>query len=89
MPSISMFYGIIIYMYGRDDKQHKLPHVHAKYAGEYTVFDIANGEVLEGKMPQKQIQLVKTWILLRQEELLANWELTVSGETPYKILPLQ
>ncbi|MCL2630023.1 MAG: DUF4160 domain-containing protein [Firmicutes bacterium] len=89
MPSISMFYGIIIYMYGRDNKQHNLPHIHAKYAGEYAVFDIATGELLDGKIPQKQIQLVKTWILLRQEELFANWELAVSGDVPYKILPLQ
>ena len=89
MPSISMFYGIIVYMYGRDNQKHKLPHIHAKYAGEYTVFDIGTGKVLEGKMPQKQTQFVKTWILLRKEELLANWDLAVSGEVPYKILPLQ
>jgi len=76
-------------MYGRDNKQHNLPHIHAKYAGEYAVFDIATGELLDGKIPQKQIQLVKTWILLRQEELFANWELAVSGDVPYKILPLQ
>jgi len=84
-----MFYGIIIYMYGRDNKQHKLPHIHAKYAGEYAVFDIKTGDVLEGKLPNKQTQLIKTWIILRQEELIANWELAVAGESPYKILPLQ
>jgi len=89
MPSISMFYGIIVYMYGRDDKQHHLPHIHAKYAGEFTTFDIKSGEVLDGKMPAKQVQLVKTWISLRQEELLADWEVAVSGETPYRISPLQ
>ena len=89
MPSISMFYGIIIYMYQRDNKKHKLPHIHAKYAGEYAVFDVASGEVLEGKLPNKQTQIIKTWVLLRQEELLANWELAVSGETLYKVAPLQ
>jgi len=30
MPAISMFYGIIVYMYYYDNKQHKLPHIHAK-----------------------------------------------------------
>ncbi len=31
MPAISMFYGIIIYMYYFDNKMHNLPHIHAKY----------------------------------------------------------
>lgn len=31
MPVISMFYGVIIQMYFVDDKQHHLPHIHAKY----------------------------------------------------------
>lgn len=31
MPAISMFYGIIIYMYFMDNKQHKTPHIHVKY----------------------------------------------------------
>ncbi len=31
MPAISMFYGIVIYLYFFDDERHKLPHVHARY----------------------------------------------------------
>jgi hypothetical protein len=31
MPAISMFYGIIIYMYFMDNKQHNTPHIHVKY----------------------------------------------------------
>ena len=29
MPTISLFYGIIIYMYYFDNKEHKMPHIHA------------------------------------------------------------
>jgi hypothetical protein len=32
MPILSMFYGIIIRMYATDNKQHNLPHIHARYA---------------------------------------------------------
>lgn len=32
MPVISMFYGIIIRLYLVDNKQHYLPHIHARYA---------------------------------------------------------
>ena len=31
MPIISMFYGIIIRLYLIDNKNHNLPHIHAKY----------------------------------------------------------
>ena len=31
MPAISMFYGIIVYMYFLDKRGHSRPHVHAKY----------------------------------------------------------
>ena len=27
MPAISMFYGIIVYMYFMDNKQHNRPHI--------------------------------------------------------------
>ncbi|APB34278.1 hypothetical protein GlitD10_1952 [Gloeomargarita lithophora Alchichica-D10] len=39
-------------------------------------------------MPRKQLRLVQAWIELRQDELSADWELAVNGETPYKIMPL-
>jgi len=38
MPTISMFYGIIIYLYFFDDERHKLPHIHAKYQGQEASF---------------------------------------------------
>ena len=89
MPSISMFYGIIIYLYYKDIKKHKSPHIHAEYGGHEAVFDIKSGKVLDGKLPSKQTKFVETWILLRQSELLANWKLAVAGEVPYKIEPLR
>ncbi len=43
MPVISLFYGLIVYMFYLDNKQHKLPHIHVKY-GEYNaVYDISEG----------------------------------------------
>lgn len=40
MPTISMFFGIIIRMFYRDNKQHSLPHIHAEYQGDVAVFAI-------------------------------------------------
>jgi hypothetical protein len=34
MPSLSMFYGIIIYMYYKDNNKHHKAHIHAMYQDE-------------------------------------------------------
>lgn len=88
MPIISMFYGIIIRMFLIDNKHHNLPHIHAKYAEFEASISIMEGEILAGELPRKQLRLVLAWIELHRDELLADWELAVGGETPYKIDPL-
>ena len=40
MPLISAFYGVLIYLYYLDNKQHKMPHIHAKFQDEESVFNI-------------------------------------------------
>jgi hypothetical protein len=88
MPIIAMFYGIIIRLYLIDNKQHNTPHFHAKYAEFEASIGIESGEILAGTLPRKQLRLVQAWIELHREELMADWELAVSGEEPYKIAPL-
>lgn len=88
MPIISMFYGIIIRMYLLDNRHHNLPHIHARYADFEASINIADGEVLAGDLPRKQLRLVQAWIELHRDELLADWELASQGELPYKIMPL-
>ena len=85
MPTISMFYGILIRMFFRDIEKHKLPHIHAEYQGEVAVYSIPDGELLAGTMnPKKQI-LILAWIEIHKDDLLANWELAVNGKTLFKI----
>lgn len=88
MPIISMFYGIIIRLYLLDNKQHHLPHIHAKYSEFEASISIGDGEILSGELPRKQLRLVQAWIELHRDELMADWEIAVSGENPYKIAPL-
>jgi hypothetical protein len=89
MPSISMFYGIIIYMYFFDDERHKLPHIHAKYQGAEASFSIVDGVVLGGGIPPSKSKLVQAWIEIHRDALLADWELAVNGEKPFPIEPLR
>lgn len=88
MPTICMFYGIIIRMFCAP-KEHNPPHFHAYY-GEYrAIVDINSCELVEGNLPKKQLKLVLAWAELRQEELLANWTLAMNGELPFNIDPLK
>ena len=88
MPTISMFYGIIIRMFC-DKAEHTPPHFHAYYQEHVAVVDIVECEISEGKLPRKQAKLVIAWAELHKEELLADWELASHGETPFKIEPLK
>lgn len=88
MPTISMFYGIIIRMYYAPS-EHPPPHFHVYY-GEYRAsVDIQTCEITQGKLPKKQSRLVIAWAELHQEELMANWTLLMNGEKPFNIKPLQ
>ena len=89
MPAISMFYGLIVYMYFMDNKQHKLPHIHVRYQSEEVIVSIPDGNVLDGSIPNAKMKLLQAWIELHKDELLANWALAVEGEAPYKIEPLR
>ena len=89
MPTISMFFGIVIYLYYFDNEKHKLPHIHAFYQGHEAVFAIGDGSVLVGDMPTKQIRLVQAWIEIHREDLVADWDLAVKGEAPFPIDPLR
>jgi len=89
MPTISMFYGILILMYFYDNKKHSIPHIHAEY-GEFTAtIAIEDGEVLEGNLPSAKMKLVQAWIEIHRDDLKANWKLAVSGEPVFKIDPLR
>jgi hypothetical protein len=43
MAAISMFYGLVIYLYQFDNIRHHFPHIHVKYQGEWAVFTIPDG----------------------------------------------
>ena len=89
MPVISMFYGLLVSMYYLDTKQHNLPHIHVKYSGMEAVYEIPGGKLLEGFIPANKEKLLLAWIEIHQEDLMANWELAVTGNQVFKIDPLR
>jgi len=86
MPTISMFFGILIRMFFNE---HAPPHFHAEY-GEYkAVINIQTLEVMEGKMSRRALELVLDWAELHQTELMEDWELCRKHLEPRPIEPLQ
>ena len=80
MPTISMFYGIIILMYFEIKEKHHLAHIH---------MSIEDGTLLGGDLPPRQLRMVQVWADLHREELLADWELAKEGTEPFRIDPLR
>jgi len=48
-----------------------------------------DGVVLAGNFPPKQLKMVQVWIDIHKDELLADWELALSGEELFRIEPLR
>ena len=81
MPSISKFYGILIFMH-LTRKEHNPPHIHAYYGDFEASFYIENGEIMYGKFPSFGTELVKRFVLFYKEELLAMWETEIYRKLP-------
>lgn len=88
MPTLSVFFGIIVRMYSETGGQHNIPHLHAEYQGQKVVVTFS-GEVLEGSLPGTKMHMLLAWIAIHQEDLIANWELLSAGEQFFKIEPLR
>lgn len=86
MPTISIFYGILIRMFFHDTDRHHSPHIHADYQGQVAVYSILDGSVLAGNLPPAKHKLVVAWIEIHQEDLQADWELAVNGKP---LLPIR
>jgi hypothetical protein len=86
MPTISMFYGIMIQMFWGD---HAPPHFHAVY-GEYEIIiNIRTLEIMKGFMPRRALALVLEWASLHREQLMEDWKLCELKQIPVKIEPLE
>ena len=85
MPTISMFYGILVRMFYKDTDKHSSPHIHADYQGQVGVYSIPDGQLLGGSLPPNKHKLVIAWIEIHHEDLLANWQLAANGKKPFPI----
>jgi hypothetical protein len=88
MPTISMFFGIIVRMYYAP-KEHNPPHIHIYYQDFRATVNIENCEIMDGQIPTRQLRLIQAWIEIHKDELQADWKLCQNGEKPFTIDPLK
>lgn len=86
MPTISLFYGILIQMFWDD---HAPPHFHEVYAEYKALIDIKTLSVIRGSMPHRALALILEWASEHREELFEDWELCKQKLEPKKISPLK
>ncbi|MBR2209207.1 MAG: DUF4160 domain-containing protein [Synergistaceae bacterium] len=88
MSEISNFFDIKITMAFNDDCKHHKPHFHAVYANCDALIGI-DGELLEGKLPLKQLKLVWAWTVIHEDELYFAWNNALRKLAIGKIEPLR
>ncbi len=86
MPSISVFFGIIVRMFYND---HEPPHFHAEHQGIQGKFDFS-GEMVAGAIESRTaLRLIREWASLHRSELDQNWRLAKAGQPLRQIAPLE
>lgn len=86
MPTISMFFGIVIRMYYDD---HNPPHFHAYYNDAEAIFSIDTLEVLAGRLPKRANAMVIEWASEHRKELMEDWMLAYDHYPLKQITPLE
>ena len=86
MPTISVFYGIVIQMFW---KEHNAPHFHALYGEHEALIDVRELRVMRGSLPRRAMALVLEWAADHREELMEDWNLCNQLKHPNPIEPLK
>ncbi|WP_308698358.1 DUF4160 domain-containing protein [uncultured Thomasclavelia sp.] len=69
MPTISVFYGIIVRMYSEQGGKHNVPHIHAEYQDNEIVLDL-EGNTIEGSFPKNKLKLLIAWVEIHKEDFI-------------------
>ena len=82
----ALSFGIVIQMFWRE---HVPPHFHALYAEFEVEIDIRTLEVIKGRLPRRALALVLEWATEHRGELMEDWNLCQSKQSPKRIAPLE
>jgi len=86
MPTICIFYGIVIRMFFND---HAPPHFHVQYGEHKAEIEIDTLRLLGGRLPRRAMNLVLEWAHAHRAELMEDWRLCREHKQPLQIAPLE
>lgn len=86
MPTISVFYGILIQMFWNE---HAPPHFHALYGEHEALIDLRDLSVMRGSLPRRAMNLVTEWATDHRDDLMEDWNLCRQLQPPKPIAPLK
>ena len=86
MPTVSVFFGIVIRMYYDD---HAPAHFHAYYGEHSAQLVIETLQILEGSLPKRVLALVIEWAFEHRDELRHDWTLAGEHQPLERIQPLE
>jgi hypothetical protein len=64
----SIFYGILVLMFIRDNRCHHLPHIHMRWQREEAAVSIEDSSVPDGTLPTKPPKVAQARIEIHKEE---------------------
>lgn len=86
MPTISIFFGIVIRMYYDD---YAPAHFHAHYGEHAALVEIETLRTLRGHLPRRAMAMVPEWAGEHRAELMVNWRRAQAHEPLDPIPPLE
>lgn len=85
-PTIAYFFGIAVRMFFND---YDPPQFHVRYQGFRARVRIADGEVIDGRLPPTVARVLKEWTALRRDAPMRNWQAARTDGTLERIPGLE
>lgn len=79
MAEIDRFSGMVISMYCEVGGKHHWPHIHVRSGDGDAVYRL-NGQLVEGKLPNKKDQEVQAWLAAHKKALNKIYKMAHSGQ---------
>ncbi|WP_230976835.1 DUF4160 domain-containing protein [Pseudothauera rhizosphaerae] len=73
LKMIAAFYGVVVAFVTGRAWRGRPPFVMAQWQGAEAGVDVASNTVISGFLPEHKLVLVRAWVEIHREELLANW----------------
>lgn len=86
---VSAFYGIVVGFVRHQSRKTQTPTLIAMVQAQTAGFDLINGTLLFGEIPESKKSLLNAWIHIHHEDLIMNWQTGSKSGEYFPIDPLR